>query len=443
MTGESLRQDVTGSMALKVAVVTPHFLDGTAQGLAGTRVIRGLSERGHQVTVLVRGGPVQGEDAAPEGPADYHGALVHRVAPDPDRVPAWWEWLRDRAASSRLWDKVFAAASLWRGCRPEEWAWVSAAADRVVELHRGSGGLDVVLTVLNPHIGHLVGLEARRREPGLAWCAYYSDPWPHHLYPDPYVFTVGPVARRRLEGVLERFLAGAGSSVFPSDRLRDHLLRDRRARFRSRAFVAPHLTELRGARSRPPGAALVVRHAGFLMKERRVEPLYDALLVMANRRPDALAVLRVEFAGRYPGGAVPKPPKALEGVVSFLPWMPPDESEAWMSAADVCLLVEAKLEEGIFFPSKLSDYLSVRRPILALSPTRGVVADVLRAGGGLRVEPDDVDAIADALTRTYDAWTAGDLEAWGPTEEQVKAYSAARVIPVYEEAFRMAMEAVR
>ncbi|MFL6195284.1 MAG: hypothetical protein ACJ75H_14000, partial [Thermoanaerobaculia bacterium] len=291
------------------------------------------------------------------------------------------------------------------------------------------------------HLAALAVLEGRDAL-DLPWCAYFSDPWPHHLYPEPYRFNVGPLSRRRQERSLDAMLRRAGSLVFPSARLRDWLLVGRREVHLSKSHVAPHLAGREGApspakqgRDGEGSSLLRIRHAGFLMKERRVEPLFAGLDRFLSKHPGA--PIRVELAGRY-AGAVPAVPPSLSGVVSFEPSMPPEAVRDWMAAADVALLVEANLEEGIFFPSKLSDYLTGGRPILALSPGRGVAADFLADGGGVLAGPEDVAGIAAALERLYGLWRAGRLAELAPRPEQAAAVSAAAVVPVYERAFQEA-----
>lgn len=401
------------------------------------RVVAALGERGHDLHVFIRD-PVP-SDGGTGRPA---GERVVRVEPTGFQAPRWWKWLERRAGASRIWDKAYAAGNLYFACTPEEWTWTLAAAHHVVEHHRQGAAFQVLLTVLNPHVGHLVGLEVRRRVPELPWSAYFSDPWPHHLYPEPYRFAVGPVSRLRLEGVLRRILERAGSTLFPSRRLADHLLSGSRSGFRNRAFVVPHLTVVREPRSVAGGGKLLVRHAGFLMKERRIEPLFDALRLLSQAHPEVFEALRLEFAGRYEGGQVPEAPEDLAAVVGFNDYISSDEVVEWTREAHVNLLVEAKLQEGVFFPSKLSDYLSNRRPILALSPREGVVSDVLQDGGGVVVEPDDAPGIAEALLTLHDAWSREELDALRPRNAQVGAFSADQVIPVYEKAFQVAMDAV-
>ena len=403
---------------MKVLFVSWHCLDGTAEGLASARLVRALTRHGHEVTLLTRRQSRALEEIE-----------SHLLEPEPfNRVNL------DR------WGRLGALPHLLRGCTVEEKGWVRAVARKAAEL----GPFDVLHSRLNPAASHLAALEILKKIE-IPWCAYFSDPWPHHLYPEPYRFTVGPLSRRRLELSLDAMLRRAGSLIFPSDRLRDWLLSGRRERFRAKCFTAPHLSSVQGGGAPSPakqgregeGSSLNghfhIRHAGFLMKERRIEPLLAAL---ERLQPEVRRDLRIELAGRY--AVEPEVPSSLSSVVSFEPSMPPDAVQAWMAGADVALLVEAALAEGIFFPSKLSDYMAGGRPILALSPRRGVTADLLAGGGGVLVEPEDEAGIAAALERLHGLWQEGRLAELAPRPEQASAVSEDMVVPIYERAFREA-----
>lgn len=410
---------------MKLLLVSYHYDNGTAEGLVTAKLARGLAARGHEVTALASGAAGVSRD---------DGVDLHRI--EPGRTPGWWRALDQRRAHPVL-GRIAAVPNLIHACSVQEHGWVTAVARRAVELQEENGRFDLVHTRLNHFVSHLTGLEIVRRT-RLPWCTYFGDPWPHHLYPEPYRFTIGPLSRRRLEGVLEQILRRSGSSIWPTERLRDHLLRGRRSGYAERSFVAPHVgPSWNGPRPALEEGTLVLRHAGFLMKERRIDALLDALRTFRERRPSAR--LRVELAGRHPGGSPPEPPEDLREMVSFLPALPAREAWDWLRGAHVLLLVEARMAEGIFFPSKLSDYLAARRPILALSPRVGVVADWLGKGGGTVVEPDDGAGIADALDRLYGLWEAGRLEELAPGPELAGAVSAEAVLPVYERAFERAM----
>ena len=425
---------------MRVGILSFHFYNTTAEGLATAKLARALADRGHAVTVFtsldnpLHGSPV----SAGDGPLS--GITIHRVGPNLDLVPRWWTAIETRVTRNAVWDKLGAIPNLAYGCKLQEWAWAQNVTREAIRVWDSESSFDVLHTRLNHPVSHLAGLAVTRQIRNLPWCAYFSDPWPYHLYPEPYEFKVGRATRYRSEGILNKILQRAGSYVFPSARLRDHMLKGKRARFLRKAFVAPHLTTPWGVAGLPASNGILrIRHSGFLMRERKIEPMLEGIRALFARRPGARNRISVEFAGRYQGD-LPDAPADLREVIQFHSYMGPDAIWDWLQGADVFLLVEAKMKEGMFLPSKLADYLRAGRPILALSPTRGVIADCLQEGGGIVVEPDDVNGISLALTRLFDAWEAGHLMQMAPTESQVQSVSPARVIPIYEQAFQGAID---
>ncbi|HVQ39741.1 MAG TPA: glycosyltransferase, partial [Pyrinomonadaceae bacterium] len=258
--------------SLKVGILSFHFYNTTAEGLATANLARALVDQGHAVTVFTSlDNPLQGSPVLnTTGP--LAGVSIHRVGPEVELVPRWWSGLAKRTSRGLVWDKLGAVPNLVYGCQVQEWAWALNVSRTIVEVWKSGETFDVLHTRLNHPISHLAGLEVTRQLRDLPWCAYFSDPWPYHLYPEPYRFTVGPATRYRSEQILNQILTRAGSYVFPTARLRDHMLQGKRAGFLKKAFVAPHLASTEGQVRQPKSnGVLRLRHSGFLMRERKVD----------------------------------------------------------------------------------------------------------------------------------------------------------------------------
>jgi glycosyltransferase involved in cell wall biosynthesis len=66
--------------------------------------------------------------------------------------------------------------------------------------------------------------------------------------------------------------------------------------------------------------------------------------------------------------------------------------------------------------SKLPEYLAAGRPVLGLAPQDGVASRLIqRAGAGVVVSPEDVDACCAALLRLHAEWRAGTTSASDPS----------------------------
>ena len=90
--------------------------------------------------------------------------------------------------------------------------------------------------------------------------------------------------------------------------------------------------------------------------------------------------------------------------------VPPSEAAAIAADADVLLVIDAPSSgPSPFLPSKIVDYLPLRKPIFGVTPEPGATAALLRRLGCAVAPPEDVPAIAAALRDLVRCWQAGTL----------------------------------
>jgi hypothetical protein len=423
---------------LNILLLSYHFYNHAAEGQATAKLVKAFVDHGHRVTVLASDTTLVGlEDDSILG-CDNDNFCIHRVGIQNELGPGMWRILETKSSKRNVFARLTAIPNLLYGYSILDWIWIAKVTEYLERIVIENGSYDILHTRMNPPINHFVALRLKKKLRNLAWCAYFSDPWPFHLYPKPYLSSAGRLLRLRLEMKLNQILINASTLIFPSKYLIDHMLMGSREKYKHKSYYAPHIGNTWNYVNPPKqNQILSIRHAGFLMKERKVEPLYDGLRKFLMLYPGAKSNLRIEFVGRFHDE--PEPPNDLRGVVRFHEFINPDKIWNWLQDGDVFLLVEANLKKGIFFPSKLADYLTGRRYILALSPKEGIAADFLAQGGGIVVAPEDVDGIAHALSEVYQAWKKGVLGNQVPPEEVRNVVSADAVVPIYEQAFEQAI----
>jgi hypothetical protein len=106
-----------------------------------------------------------------------------------------------------------------------------------------------------------------------------------------------------------------------------------------------------------------------------------------------------------------------------------------MASATVCLLVEGNMSEGIFLPSKFPDYIQAGRPVIALSPPIGTIADLSSHQGVTQVSVADPEAIEAAIACHYDAFATGGMASLEPSRELRQEYDGARIGRQLQELF--------
>jgi isopropylmalate/homocitrate/citramalate synthase len=91
-----------------------------------------------------------------------------------------------------------------------------------------------------------------------------------------------------------------------------------------------------------------------------------------------------------------------------------------LAAADALLVNERATVIDMSLPSKLTSYFAAGRPVIgALADSSETGRELVAAGAGVLVEPDDPQALADAV-----AATAGDLEAARAYGDNARRYAA-------------------
>jgi glycosyltransferase involved in cell wall biosynthesis len=243
-----------------------------------------------------------------------------------------------------------------------------------------------------------------------------------------------------LEALLDEILKRANSLTFPAERLMRFLLAGLRQKYQQKAHIVPHLGNFwLEVPTHAKNGKFTLLFTGLILRQRVSEAFFQALCRFLNREPSAREAISVQFVGRETSllkEAVRK--YDLVEMVRITPHKPLEEVWPLICQSDVLLLIESPMREGVFMPSKLADYLSSGRPILALSPAIGTVADFLSKGGGIRVDPDNPDQIARALADLYRRWRANRLDELKPPASLINQVAPAHVVPAYETAFQQA-----
>lgn len=292
--------------------------------------------------------------------------------------------------------------TLWRVLPPakllpdEKWVWIRAAA-RAARRLAAERRFDALVSFAQPWSDHLVGRLVHRAT-GLPWIAHFSDPWTD----SPYLRGSAWQHRiwRRME---ENVVRDADALIFVTQQTADRVMRKYPARLLEKVHVLPHGFDpsdepLKTRPAAAGGGALTIVYTGrFYDGIRTPDGLLHALARLAQTRRLA-GEIRVTLVG----DAIPAHRRlasrlGLDDVVEFTGRVSSAESTRRAAAADVLLLIDAPADDSLFLPSKLVDYLPLGKPILALTPSQGAAADLVRSLGYGVVPPDDPSAIAEVV----------------------------------------------
>lgn len=335
---------------------------------------------------------------------DSHG-MVTRL---PVRSPE--EWLLFRA--------------LWRILPPikhqpdEKRVWLAPA---LVEASRALAAqpADVIVSFAQPWTDHLAGLRLHR-ETGLPWVAHFSDPW----VDSPYL--AGHSWARRTAARMEReVIATASRVVFVNHHTCVRVMAKYPADWMSRARVIPQGFE--GSDpvvvERADTSLRIVYTGRFYPGVRTPDTFLEALAAL-DRVRSLKGRVSVDFVGGDMSDCARLASQLqLDHVVRFSGRVGPIEARKRAGAADLLLIIDAPSDgPSLFLPSKLIDYLPLRKPIMGLTPVEGPSAELLRALGYPVIEPRNIAGIGEAIERFAAAHAARPLMPSAQHDEVARPY---------------------
>ena len=308
--------------------------------------------------------------------------------------------------------------------------WARRAYQQAVALHKEKH-YDLVLTRSPSDVPHIVGYKLKQRF-GVRWIANWNDP-SATIWPEPYTHHFSASKAKMLEKYTVQCLKGADVNTFPSQSLLDHFTAHFPFLRNKETKVIPHIAlweSLYTPTKRVKKDKLYLCHSGNLSAERNPELLFRAMRELVDEGYTRMQLDIMGHINGYTRDLIDK-----YGLVDYVgcagsyPYM---EAVTRLLDYDVLVLLEARLQRGIFFASKFTDYAQSTRPILAVSPKEGFAHDMItRYGGGVFVDNEDYQDIKRGLLELYKAWETNTLGSTYSTHRLYAEFSAQKVVDIY------------
>lgn len=273
---------------------------------------------------------------------------------------------------------------------------------------------DFILTKNAP--SYLLGAYLKRK--GLNWVASWNDPFPSGFYPYPYGNGKDWVGTRKDHKVIKQ-MRKASFHVFPTYLLQEHM-RTFLQIPEDRCKVIPHvvLKEKNTMNSLQRKADLMndtlsIIHSGNLYGHRNPLTFFSAVNNVLVANPSykiSVTILgKMDDKFKHELGKMSKLKKCL----TFLPPVEYQKSLSLLEDYDVACVIEAPCRKGeaVFLPTKVTDFMQMGIPVLAISPNDGVLHQLYRNGNiGYYGDVSNTAAIEDEIIKMYRDFTANGLK---------------------------------
>jgi glycosyltransferase involved in cell wall biosynthesis len=330
---------------------------------------------------------------------------------------------------TRLVDVAYSGLRLGIGLEPGV-RWLrraySVALDLIKEHH-----YDAILTRSPNDLPHLLGYKLKRKT-GIKWIANWNDP-AGPIWPAPYTHKTSEKVRRKAMVYTEKMLRNADVTTFPSNSLRCHFVEYFPFLKEMSTEVIPHIGLVPSLFKRVEhrkNDKFMMCHSGNLSIERDPELTFKALRGIID---DGFSNFEFHIMGHvnsFTQSLIDK--YDLQNYVKCPGSFQYMDALERMQLYDVLVLLEAKLEKGIFFASKFTDYAQIGLPILAISPEQGFAHDMIsKYGGGLLANNEDVESIKLQIKTLISLWSSNQLGNIN-SHRLFQEFSAEKVVDIYK-----------
>jgi len=286
------------------------------------------------------------------------------------------------------------------------------------EIHR-------IITTGPPHSIHLIGLRLKQRLPSLNWIADFRDPWSEWDLLDTLSLTRW--ARKKHQKLELSVLTKADKvvTIAPYHVRRLEVLGHRKVELITNGFDAEDFSKIERVRS----IKFIIRHIGIVDELRDPRPVMEAIKLLAVQHPEMTELITVEFIGNVNTNFKNDVASddLLARLVIFRNQVPHNELLTLYGQTDLQLLILAHttIAPGNL-PGKFFEYLASGNPILAIGPTDGDAAHVLRdTAAGVIHERKDHEGIKSSLLKFISRWQSG-MEVRPPQLEKFSRESLTR-----------------
>jgi len=286
--------------------------------------------------------------------------------------------------------------------------WIPSAIQKGIEIARKQK-IDLIFVTAPPFSAYISGCFLKKKL-DIPLIVDFRDAW-----------VTGRAQRRNFNSkpkhgdrILERQVVNISDKVITATKLITQMMEQRYPKSQKKfltitnGFDSDDLKEVKGSYAR--NEKFTISYTGSFPDMRTAKYFLKAVEKLISEQEDLNNNLSVSFIGSMkPNERLMLAQEPLRNVATSTPFIPHREAIQKMYESDVLLLVVYS-GAGVL-TGKIFEYIGVGRPILALVPSNGEAAQLIKENEfGFVVPPKNVEAIKEAIYNLYLQWKEGSLK---------------------------------
>jgi hypothetical protein len=283
--------------------------------------------------------------------------------------------------------------------------WIKPSVKKIKK-YIASNSIDWIITTGPPHSVHLIG-KAIKEQNNIKWLADFRDPWTEIDY-----FHQLPLSKKSLQqhqklelGVLQKadkvtVVSASMQKKYASLGANCHLI--------TNGYDGAILST-----SKKLDERFSMTHIGMLNADRNPLLFWEVLSEIIEENDSFKESLQVNFIGKIADEVTTSVRKYnLEKYISRTSYIPHNEIQHHQAKSQVLLLFVNNVPsaKGIV-TGKIFEYLRAQRPIIAIAPTDGDLAQILvETNAGKVIGFEDKETLKKEIIKSFKAFQKGDLQ---------------------------------
>ncbi|CAL2077015.1 glycosyltransferase, family GT4 [Tenacibaculum sp. 190524A02b] len=282
--------------------------------------------------------------------------------------------------------------------------WIRPAV-KTLEKYIVNNHVDLIITTGPPHTTHLIGLQLKKKL-GLKWIADFRDPWTEIDYFHQLPLTKSSLKKHyKLE---KEVLKSADCTIVVGKTMKES--------YKNNAKRVEVLTNGYDKESENKSFSLdskfSITHIGLMNADRNPIILWEVLAEIASENKSFANDLEIKLIGKVAEEVIVDLEKFKFENINRINYVPHDEVLKYQKSSQVLLLAVNKVPsaKGII-TGKIFEYLQARRPILAIGPEDGDLAEILKeTNAGFIVGFNNKSQLKEIVVNLYNNYLNKSLE---------------------------------
>ena len=283
--------------------------------------------------------------------------------------------------------------------------WVKPSI-RYLKKYLKSNKIDVVITTGPPHSMHLIGLNLKK-ELNIKWIADFRDPWTEIDYFQHLPLTKKSIEKHRF--LEKEVLKNADAAIVVGKTMQA----DFSVFNHNVVTVTNGFDEALTDENVTLDSKFTITHIGLMNADRNPKILWEILSEIISENAEFAEDFELKLIGKADASVISNISTfRLSNNVKVIDYVTHDKVVELQKKSQVLLLIVNNVPsaKGII-TGKIFEYLMAKRPILAIAPIDGDLAEILKeTNGGLVVDFGDKHSLKNAILDLYAIFKAGNLK---------------------------------